>query len=112
MGGGASATDLSFAEDIHPILRALCSGCHDQEGSGLPSFEFAITDVSTAYQAVTSDTFSGDPVYTVIVDRIEGGTMPLGTGCNGNPPGSPGCVPLADFEKIQEWAQGGNPPPP
>jgi hypothetical protein len=111
-GGGVLTGDLSFAEDIHPIFRALCIGCHDQEGSGLGSFSFAVADAADAYAAVTSDTFTGDPLYTVIVERIERGEMPLGTGCDGNPPGSPGCVSQADFEKIQQWAQSGSPPPP
>ena len=111
MGGSSQTGGLSFAEDVYPILVGVCGDCHS--GTNPASFSFAQSDSAAAYQAVIDEGFDGvTPVYEAIIARTENGGMPLDSCFQGNPPGSPGCLTVEEFETIQQWSQSGSPPPP
>jgi hypothetical protein len=109
MGGNA----VSFAEDIHPILLAKCSGsgsgCHSTANPFLPGH--AQPDVADAYEATQSMSTLGVPVYERIAIRGSGagpaGFMP--PSCSG-PVGSEGCLTEEELALIQAWVAADAPP--
>jgi hypothetical protein len=107
MGGNA----VSFAEDIHPILLAKCSGssCHSAANSFLPGH--AQPDVEDAYEATQSMSTLSGPVYARIAIRGSGaspaGFMP--PSCSG-PVGAEGCLTEEELELIQAWVAADAPP--
>jgi hypothetical protein len=109
--GGSSSGAGGFAQDVHPILIDMCGECHG--GTGDASFAFAQTDPAGAYQAAISNALDGvTPVYQLIITRTENGGMPLLSCFQGDPPGTPGCLTVMEFQTLQQWAQSGTPPPP
>jgi hypothetical protein len=107
-GTGAQTGNLSFEDDVWPILTDMCGDCH---GDSFAASGASDGDSSIAYMGILDDSpFDGEPRYSTIVGRIERGEMPLGS-CNG-PPGSTGCVSVADFNTIKAWSELGPPPPP
>jgi hypothetical protein len=102
-GGGMSGSGgapvmtgaVSFSEDVYPILTRNCGSCH--AFGFLPNF--ASANVDQAYDVAVDLSDS-------MVERIDAGEMP--PACNG-PPGSGGCVSVADFELIRDWVADGTP---
>ena len=106
-GSGAQTGGLTFGDDIWPILKADCADCH-----GDASFlGFATDDEAASYGVVTEPSYTGGPRYTVLVEKLASGEMPANGICNGGMPGAPGCISVANFDKIKAWAESGNPPP-
>jgi hypothetical protein len=94
-GGPVSSNGpVSFAADIHPILRAKCVPCHETQFSG--GHNVAAADVTEAYEFVKD-------IKGSLVDRVNGGGMPPPPICNGVP-GDPGCISVAELRLIQRWA--------
>ncbi len=96
------AGTVSFA-DIHPILVTNCGRCHAEDTGlglllGLPPF--ASADVDVAFEAAVG-------YRPAILGQINAGVMPADT-CDG-PPGSPGCVSVADFALLRKWFASGSP---
>jgi len=83
---------VTFAADIHPIFRANCVPCHEDEYSG--GHNVAAVDVAEAYGFVSG-------ISERLLDRVNGGGMP--PTCSGVP-GDPGCLSVAEFQLIQRWA--------
>jgi hypothetical protein len=114
--GGAPPSDVTFTEDIHPILLAKCgaSGCHD--GANEPILPgHGAADVEEAYEATQSLYQGGQPVYERILARITstepGLMMPPDFA---NPPcrgtiGTPGCITQAELDLIEAWIDAGTP---
>jgi hypothetical protein len=99
-GGDAGSTDagepdagraLSFVTDIHPIFRAHCRPCHEDEFSG--GHNVAADDPIEAYGFLVGMAAS-------LVPRVNGGNMP--PTCDGVP-GDPGCISVAELQLIQSW---------
>jgi hypothetical protein len=105
-GSGAQTGNLSFGDDIWPILKAECGDCHESFA------EFAAQDEATAYAAAIAPAYVGGPRYEALVSKLESGEMPANGICNGGMPGSPGCISVANFDKIKAWAESATPPPP
>jgi hypothetical protein len=101
--GNASA--LSFNEDVHPILVAMCGECHAEPAGGLPGHGAADPDDSFA-EVVR---MAGDvPVYERILARASGigGFMPPGyVGCEEL--GTMGCLSQAEYDTIKLWVEQG-----
>lgn len=87
---------VTFTNDIRPILIAECGRCH--ASGGLP--QFASANPATGYAAAFRE-------RNEIISEIRSGGMPEDT-CDG-PPGSNGCVSVADFQLIQRWVAAGAP---
>ena len=87
---------LTFTADIRPILVTNCGRCH--ASGGLPNF--ASANAALGYDEAFDE-------RDEIVSEIRRGSMPADT-CNG-PPGSNGCVSVADFNLIQQWVAAGAP---
>jgi len=83
---------VTFAADLHPIFRANCVPCHEDEYSG--GHNVAAVDVDEAYGFVKD-------IKDRLVGRVNGGGMP--PGCSGVA-GDPGCISVAELNLIQRWA--------
>jgi hypothetical protein len=117
-GSGGSGMPMppavSFTEDIHPILQAKCgaSTCHDGEQAPiLPGHGAA--DVQEAYEATQATSFTGEPVYERILERVtdETAMMPpdfASPPCMGEI-GTPGCLTQAEVDLIEAWIEAGAP---
>jgi hypothetical protein len=97
--------DVSFDQDVHPILVEKCGMCHEGVAPALPDHGAADLDVAfAATQTVSND----EPVYMRILSRVSGddpiGGMP--PGCGG-PPGSPGCLTPDEYEILELWVEQG-----
>jgi hypothetical protein len=102
-GSGTQTANLSFEDDVWPILTEMCGECHSTEFASSASAD-------DSYEAVTADSYLGGPRYTVIVGRLERGEMP--PDCEQGSPGDPGCVEVEDYNTIKAWSELGPPPPP
>lgn len=91
-----NAGAVTFTNDIRPILLANCGRCH--ASGGLP--QFASANAATGYAVAFRE-------RNEIISEIRSGGMPEDT-CDG-PPGSNGCVSVADFALIQQWVAAGAP---
>ena len=90
--------EVSFAAQIHPILRVRCAPCHETQFEG--GHNAASPDLDEAYG------FSRN-LGSRLTERINGGGMPPSyapppQNCDG-PPGSPGCVGVEEFALIERW---------
>ena len=117
-GSGGAPPAVSFAEDIHPIFLAKCSGssCHSNANSFIPGH--GAEDVAVAYAEATRLSLMGEPVYDRILVRTnspDAATMmpppyapstPDRPACQGAL-GQPGCVTQAEFDLIQDWVDQG-----
>jgi hypothetical protein len=109
--GGMGGDAVSFAEDIHPILLAKCSGssCHSAANPFLPGH--AAPDVDDAYEATQSTSTLNGPVYERIAIRGSGasaaGFMP--PSCSG-PVGAAGCLTEEELALIDAWVAADAPP--
>jgi hypothetical protein len=103
---GSSAGDsVSFDDDVHPILAAMCGECH----TGLDSLPgHGAADADDAFEAVQGMSM-GEPVYMRILDRTSGvgGFMPPEYAGCGGALGAPGCLSEAEFNLIQLWVDQG-----
>jgi hypothetical protein len=105
--------EVTFTNDIHPILQAKCgtSGCHD--GSQAPTLPgHGAADVQEAYEATQSMSL-GEPVYERILARVtdEDAMMPpsfASPPCQGEI-GTPGCLTQAEVDLIAAWIEAGTP---
>jgi hypothetical protein len=95
----SGAAAVSYAQDIQPILLAICSRCHATDNDGNHN---AATSYADAVR-----------VSARIVRELNSGGMPASgkgnQGCNGGRPGATGCVSAADFDLIQRWIAAGTP---
>ncbi|MEY2929975.1 MAG: hypothetical protein RL033_724 [Pseudomonadota bacterium] len=96
---GTAARALSFATDIHPILRNYCRPCHEDEFSG--GHNLAADDPAEAYGFLFE-------VAPRLVGRINGGGMP--PACGDGVPGDTDCITVAELELIQSWESQCYPP--
>lgn len=116
----AVPTFVSF-EQVHPIYRGKCSGCHGgaTAAGGSGGHNIASATIATAY---TASQFS--PVHATCASvttkgacsliRIHNGSMPAGGGCTGNPvtdAGNNACLTAAQQNLIQRWIDDGQRPP-
>jgi hypothetical protein len=115
--GGAPPSEVTFTDDIHPILLAKCGGSQCHDGSNAPILPgHADPDVEDAYEATQAlSSLDNRPVYERILERISttepGYMMPPRTA---NPPcqgmiGTPGCISQAELDQIEEWIEAGTP---
>ena len=90
--------------DVHPILKAGCSGffCH--------SGGFAGDDIQAAFEAVESKSLC-EP----ILEAVQDGSMPPGKGCTGDPTQDAnisGCLGPEEHSLLIEWVLGSDTPCP
>ncbi len=90
---------VSFATDIQPIFAARCGPCHVTDSSA--GHNVGGADIDEAY----ADAIELGPV---LVERVNGGGMPPAyndppNNCGFEPPGSPGCITVAELELLQTW---------
>ena len=104
-GGSGTVDSVSFDDDVHPILAAMCGECHTGLDS-LPGHGAANAD--DAFDAVQGMSM-GEPVYMRILDRASGvgGFMPPEYAGCGGALGAPGCLSEAEFNLIQLWVDQG-----
>jgi hypothetical protein len=111
-GGGSGAPQVTFTDDVHPILVAKCgdSSCHGSADSFLPGH--GVTDAAVAYQEVLDSSPAGGPVYERILVRINAEPNsimpPTYAGCGGAI-GEPGCLTQAEYDIIEAWVEQGHP---
>jgi len=91
---------VSFSRDIHPIFVQRCGPCHVSEGFG--GHNVGGPDVAAAYSDAVREASN-------VISLINGNGMPpsyapVPNNCaDGDGPGDPGCVSVADFGLIQTW---------
>jgi hypothetical protein len=95
-GALSSNGALSFARDVHPIFRELCTPCHATDFSG--GHNIAAADVTEAFGVVDD---ASDYVRESLLERLSSGSMP--PDCNGQPPGSPGCIGAQQYDLVRRW---------
>lgn len=115
--GGGQMPQVSFAEDIHPILQMRCGGpgssCHAVDQAPFQPAHGS-SDVDEAYEATQEDGTTGEPVYERILARVtdETAMMPpvfASPPCQGEI-GTPGCLTQAEVDLIAAWIEAGTPP--
>jgi hypothetical protein len=87
-----------FEAAVWPIFMTGCSPCHTSLRRGGHSVGSA--DLAVAFADATR-------LGPILIDRLDGGGMPLG--CAGNP-GELGCIAIDDLATIQAWIDGGMAP--
>ncbi|HTV23266.1 MAG TPA: hypothetical protein VMG12_31475 [Polyangiaceae bacterium] len=97
----ADLSDVSFQEDVWPVLVAHCAGvgCHGA-GSFLP--EHANADVNVAFEEAA-------PVADRIAGRVSGQLMPIMPQNCGPAPGFGMCLSLDEVALIRAWVEQGAP---
>jgi hypothetical protein len=88
----------SFAADVWPIFMTGCSPCHTSLRRGGHSVGSA--NLAVAFADATR-------LGPTLIDRLDGGGMPLG--CTGNP-GDEGCIAIDDLATVEAWIDGGMAP--
>ena len=97
--GGPAFRIVSFAADIQPIFAARCGPCHVTNSSA--GHNVGGADIDEAYADAIE-------LGAVLVERVNGGGMPPDyaeppNNCGDQPPGSPGCITVAELELLQTW---------
>ena len=67
----ATATTF-FVQDVHPVLTAQCTPCHNDAQSARP--KFASLDPSVSYSAVRSEVDTANPAQSPLLVRANGGS--------------------------------------
>jgi hypothetical protein len=101
-------------DDVHPVFRTYCAGCHSVSGKG--GFNIAAGDIEAAYadSQLPSYFVPGQTKGFAALVRIQNGSMPLGAGCTGDPlldVGNGACSTAAEQAQIQAWIADGQPAP-
>jgi hypothetical protein len=104
--GGPAFRIVSFETDIQPIFAARCGPCHVTDSSAGQNVGSA--DIDEAYADAVD-------LGQVLVDRVNAGGMPPSyapdpNSCGFEPPGSPGCIAVAELELLQTWLAQCTPP--
>jgi hypothetical protein len=88
-------TAPGFEAAVWPIFMTGCSPCHTSLRRGGHSVGSA--DLTVAFADATR-------LGPTLIERLDGGGMPLG--CAGSP-GDEGCIAIDDLATIQAWIDGG-----
>src|SRR5688572_25652923 len=104
--GGPQFRIGSCAPDIQPIFAARCGPCHVSQSSA--GHNVGSADIDEAYVDAVE-------LGPVLVDRVNAGGMPPSyapdpNSCGFEPPGSPGCITVAELELLQTWLAQCSPP--
>lgn len=83
---------LSFAKDIQPIFAMNCAPCHTTQHT-------AGHNVGGALPGAYADALA---LGRLLLDRIDGGSMP--PSCDGGP-GSPGCLSVVEVDLVRSWLE-------
>ena len=88
---GAAAGGISFTKAVAPVLNARCGGCHVRKASG----EFSMANYNDLMRGPKGNrvVFVGDPVGSVLIEKIESGEMP--------PSGAK--IPAAELDLLKKW---------
>lgn len=90
-GGNCNTQNVSFSQNIQPILQTNCTGCH---GGAAPSDNINLSNYAGVYAVATNGRLNGS------ITHANGFTpMPLGLAQ----------LPECDIAKIQAWIQAGAP---
>jgi hypothetical protein len=104
---GSFLGDVTYAEDVQPVLQARCSPCHAGESFGGTNFA-----VSYADMFLPSQLGPDLPVYRCAERLITSGVMPPNAGCTGDgtlDAGNEVCLTQAELSLVEIWVAEGAP---
>jgi len=99
--------DITYTEDIQPVLQVRCAPCHTGEGMGGTDFALLYGE-----NFLASGRCPGKRVYQCIPELAKEGAMPPNVGCTGDPTADAGnslCLTTSELNLIKVWIAGGAP---
>ena len=109
---GNGGDEVTFLEDIQPILSAKCDTCHTTGGSGQHNGASTYSDTQKNHTGNYAPCSGVTSVAECMLVRIKDGTMPRLVGCTGNPAQdseNADCLTQAEQDLMQAWIDDGTP---
>ena len=107
-GGTGGSTVVVYAQ-VKPIFVAKCTPCHSAGGIGASHHTLADSNAD-AKKAAEEAVCTGKTIGECTLIQVQGGEMPLGKGCTGNPAqdaSNPACLTQAEQDLLAAWIAGG-----
>ncbi len=106
-GPDEEVTDPTWDDDVQPILKGYCDGCHEGDNavnSGGHNWldSFADVQVAPTFNECSEYSTRAECVPYLILNEV----MPFGSPC---PPGEEDCITQAQFDTVQNWVDAGTP---